>query len=295
MDLSGPPPLGLAHFTAIGVPPLELVSLAARTGYAAVGLRLYPAFPGAPFYEIPASSAASHEMQERLRGEGIRVYDIEFITLSQGFAPASLIPVLEAASALGARRLSVCGDDPEHTRMVEMFATLCDLAAPFGIGVDLECMAWRRVSSFPQAVQVVSEAGRVNGGVLVDALHLSRTGGTRENVRQTPPNLIRSAQLCDAVAERPSSNEAIIQEARSGRLLPGRGTLPLCDLLDVLPTETVLSVEVPMDGSTPAEQHVRDVFMATQELFAACRTQPTRTAGTQTLHSDNSPVLGSDG
>jgi xylose isomerase-like TIM barrel protein len=207
VDLSGSPPLGLAHFTAIAVPPLELVSLAARTGYAAVGLRLYPAFPGAPFSEIPAGSAASHEMQERLRGKGIRVYDIEFVTLSQGFAPASLIPVLEAASALGARRLSVCGDDPEHTRMVEMFATLCDLAAPFGIGVDLECMAWRRVSSFPQAVQVVSEAGRANGGVLVDALHLSRTGGTREDVRQTPAHSCVMPSRNDHPPTRPSSRK----------------------------------------------------------------------------------------
>jgi len=272
VDLANTPPLGLAHFTAIDVPPLGLVSLAARTGYAGVGLRLYPAFPGAPFYEIPPGSAASREMQERLRGEGIRIYDIEFVTLSENFAPASLTPILEAASALGAQRLSVCGDDPEHTRMVETFAALCDLAATFGMGVDLECMAWRQVSSFREAVRVVAKAGRANGGVLVDALHLSRTGSTPESVRQTPTNLIRSAQLCDAVAERPSTNEGVIQEARSGRLLPGRGTLPLCDLLDVLPSETVLSVEVPMNGSTPAAQHVRDVFTATQELFTACRT-----------------------
>ena len=148
MDLSGSPPLGLAHFTAIAVPPLELVSLAARTRYAAVGLRLYPAFPGAPFYEIPASSAASHEMQERLRGKGIRVYDIEFVTLSQGFAP-----------------------------------------------------------SFPQAVQVVSEAGRANGGVLVDALHPSRTGGTREDVRQTPAHSCVMPSRNDHPPTRPSSRK----------------------------------------------------------------------------------------
>jgi len=271
VNLTKTPPLGLAHFTAIDVPPLELVSLAARAGYAAIGLRLYPAFPGAPFYEIRAGSAASREMQQRLRGEGVRVYDIEFVTLSKDFVPASLTPVLDAASALGAQRLSVCGDDPDHARMVTTFAGLCDLAATFGMGVDLECMAWRRVSSFPQAVQVATEAGRPNGGVLVDALHLSRTGATPDDVRRTPAHLIRSAQLCDAVAERPSSDEAIIREARSGRLPPGRGALPLCDLLAALPDETVLSVEVPMDGSVPAEPHVRNVFTATQALFAACR------------------------
>ena len=65
-----PPPLGLAHFTVLEVPPLELVSLAARIGYASVGLRLHPAFPGAPYYTIPTGSSAMREMKERMQGEG---------------------------------------------------------------------------------------------------------------------------------------------------------------------------------------------------------------------------------
>src|SRR5690349_23610870 len=114
VDLTKTPPLGLAHFTAIDVPPLELVSLAARAGYASIGLRLYPAFPGAPFYEIPVGSAGSREMRSRLSGEGISVYDIELVTIAADFVPVSLAPMLEAASDLGAQRLSVCGDDPDH-------------------------------------------------------------------------------------------------------------------------------------------------------------------------------------
>lgn len=177
-------PLGLAHFTVIEMPPLDLVGLAARIGYAAIGLRLHPAFPGAPTYKLPAGSAASREMRRRLGGEGVRVHDIEFVTIGGDFVPASLSGMLEAAGALGARRLSVCGDDPDRSRLVANFAALCDLAAPFGIGVDLECMAWRIVSSLPLAVRRVAEAAeRPNGGVLVDALHLSRTGGAPEDVR----------------------------------------------------------------------------------------------------------------
>jgi sugar phosphate isomerase/epimerase len=271
LDLSTIPALGLAHFTVLELPPLELASVGAKIGYAAIGLRLHPAFPGSPFYELPAGSAASREMRRRMDGEGVQVYDIEFVTITEDFSPSALTGLLEAAGALGARRLSVCGDDPDRSRLVANFGELCDLAAGFRMGVDLECMAWRKVASFPDAVGVVVAAARPNGGVLVDALHLSRTGGTPLDVRDTPPGLVLSAQLCDAVAERPSSQEAIIKEARSGRLPPGRGTLPLRDLLAALPADTALSIEVPMDGSAPPERHARNNFEAARSLIASCR------------------------
>jgi sugar phosphate isomerase/epimerase len=271
VDLSPTPPLGLAHFTVLEVPPVDLVSLAARIGYAAIGLRLHPAFPGSPFYELPAGTAASRQMQNRLKDEGIRVYDIEFITIGEDFSARALTGVLDAANALGARRLSVCGDDPDRSRLIASFAALCDLAAEFGMGVDLECMAWRKVASFTDALDVVVAADRGNGGLLVDALHLSRTGGSPLDLRRAPVALIRSAQLCDAVAEQPATQEAIIKEARSGRLPPGRGALPLREVLAELPAGTTLSVEVPMDGSAGPEQHARDNFEATQSLFASIR------------------------
>jgi sugar phosphate isomerase/epimerase len=267
MDIVRCPPLGLAHFTAIEVPPLDLVTLAAKTGFAFVGLRLHPAFPGAPFYELPAGSDASRAMQRRLDSEGVRVHDIEFVVIAEDFVATRLSSMLEAASALGAKRLSVCGDDPDRSRLIANFAALCDLAAGFGMGVDLECMAWRKVASLPDAVQVVKTAGRSNGGALVDALHLSRTGGLPSDVRDVPRGLIRSAQLCDAPADRPTSTDAIIQEARSRRLPPGEGGLPLRDLLAALPAGAALSVEIPMDDAGPAEIRVPRIYEATQRLF----------------------------
>ena len=268
------PRLGLAHFTVLEVPPLELVSLAAGIGYASIGLRLYPAFPGAPFYELPAGTARSQQMRSRLRDEGIQVHDVEFVTLDADFSAARLEGVLEAASALGARRLSVCGDDPDRARLTANFASLCDLAARYMLGVDLECMAWRQVASFADALEVVSAANRHNGGLLVDALHLSRSGGSPTDLRMAPARLIRSAQLCDAVAVRPTTQEALIKEARSGRLPPGQGALPLRELLAELPDGTALSVEVPLGGVADPQQHARDNFLAAQTLLASVRHAP---------------------
>ncbi|WP_158817774.1 sugar phosphate isomerase/epimerase [Methylocapsa sp. S129] len=268
---ASPPPLGIAHFTTINVEPASFVEMAARVGYAAVGLRLYPAFPGAPFYEIAPGSALIRDMRARLAGAGLTVYDIEFVTIDAGFEPESLKPVLESAAELGARRLSLCGDDPDRSRLIANFAALCDLAAPFGMGVDLEGMAWRKVASFLDAVRIVTAADRPNGGALVDALHLARTGGSPADVRSASASLIRSAQLCDAPATRPPTETAIIQEARSGRLPPGEGDLPLRELLAALPETVVLSVEVPIAGETSPERHARRIFEATQRLFRVCR------------------------
>lgn len=260
-------PLGVAHFTAIELQPLELVTLAARNGFSAIGLRLHPAFPGAPFYELPAESSASREMRRRLDGEGIEVYDIEFVVIGEGFVATALVPIFDAASAVGAKRLSVCGDDPDRSRLIANFSSLCDVASRFGMGVDLECMAWRKVASLPDAVEVVKAADRSNGGVLVDALHLSRTGGSPRDVCDVPLGLIRSAQLCDASAVCPTTTEAVIQEARGGRLPPGEGALPLPELLAALPAGTSLSVEVPMDGAGPATVRLPRIYEATRRLL----------------------------
>ncbi|MCW6508423.1 sugar phosphate isomerase/epimerase family protein [Lichenifustis flavocetrariae] len=262
-------PLGIAHFTTIELPPAELVSMAGRVGYAFVGLRLFPAAPGAPLYAVPHGSLEAKALHDAMERTGVAVRDLEFVVIGPEFDAAALAPVLDAASAFGAKRVSCCGADPERARLVANLAALCDVAAQHGMGVDLECMAWRDVASLGDAAAVMREVGRPTGGVLVDALHLSRTGGTPADVAALPPAFIRSAQLCDAPARSPPTMEGIIAEARGGRLPPGEGALPLRELLAALPPGVALSVEVPMDDGRPAEDRARDIFDAARRLLEA--------------------------
>ena len=262
-----PRPLGLDHLTVLELPPPALIALAARIGYTCVGLRLYPAYPGGVYYELAPGSAALRALRRQLRDDGVTIYDVEFVTIVADFVPARLTAMLAAAAELGAARLSVCADDPEPSRLTANFAALCDLAGGFGMGVDLEFMAWRRVNSLAAAVAVVTAAGRGNGGVLVDALHLARTGGMPADLAAVPPALLRSAQLCDAPAARPASEAAGIQEARAQRFPPGAGALPLAALLAALPSDARLSAEVPMTNAMTAEQRATLVHRATRALL----------------------------
>lgn len=273
MERFSPRHLGLAHLTILEVPPLELVDLAAAAGFHRIGLRLQPAFAGSQFYRLRAGSAASREMQRRLRDTGVQVYDIEFLSLNEHFDVSHYAALLEDAQALGAQRLSVCGDDANEARLVASFASLCEQAQKHGLGVDLEYMAWREVACFEDALAIVLGAGCANGGVLIDTLHLWRTGGSPLDVQRAPPGVIRSIQLSDAqTRSAPTTREAQIAEGRCGRLPPGQGALPLKDLLLELPADTALSVEAPGTGSQNPRQYACRVFEAARDLLASCGT-----------------------
>ncbi|WP_244496298.1 sugar phosphate isomerase/epimerase family protein [Aureimonas ureilytica] len=216
-------PLGVAHFSAIALPPLDFVCAAAKAGFSRVGLRLHPAFPGAPFYELPAGSLAARDVRSALADHGLSLFDIEFVVLSPDFRPETLTGMLEGAAALGAKRLSVCGDDPDEARLTDTFAGLCDLCAGVGMSVDLENMGWRPVATFEAALRVVEASGRANAGVLVDAIHLFRNGGRADQVARAPAGRIAALQLCDVRGRPQRARREWWRKRARGDLRPEKG------------------------------------------------------------------------
>ncbi len=82
---------------------------------------------------------------------------------------------------------------------------------------------------------------RANASVLIDNLHLARTGGVPDDVTAIAPTRLPYVQLCDAAAERPAD---LVVEALDGRLTLGDGVLPLRELVGALPQHTALSMEI---------------------------------------------------
>jgi sugar phosphate isomerase/epimerase len=257
---------GLAHLTALELSPPALVAEAARAGFGFVGLRVVPATVGGPAYPTRAGTEAHRTLKQVLANEGVRLNDIEFIQLTADIDVSVFAGLFESAADLGAASVTASGDDDDHARLTAHFADLCDLAQQFALRVDLEFMRWRAIGSLPQAEAVVREAGKTNGAILVDALHLHRSGGKPGDLIPLPARYLRAAQLCDAGADIPVTEAAIIAEAREGRLPPGEGALPLGQLLNALPADTSLSVEMPLPALA-SRARIAAAYQATRRLL----------------------------
>lgn len=225
--------------------------------------------PGGVAYALRALSPQLGELKRVLAGEAVAVTDIEFVALLPDIDIDGLQWMLEAGAELGAHSVTVSGDDPDRQRLTAHFARLCELAAPFGLRIDLEFMRWREVADLPSALTVVQGAAQPNGAILVDALHLYRSGGDAASVAAVPKGLIAAVQLCDAPRLAPPP-ELIIHEAREGRLAPGQGELPLAALLAALPEGIDFSVEMPAPH-LPVAERLALAYRATLELLAASR------------------------
>ncbi|MFS2034675.1 sugar phosphate isomerase/epimerase family protein [Polaromonas sp. CT11-55] len=264
-------PLSLAHLTVLDVAPPAFFDLAAQAGYQKVGIRVFPVAPGGTAY--PLSRPTVIEWRRRLADAGVGVHDVEFLSIAPQLRVNNYAATLALAAELGAKRLSVSGDDANFERLAENFGALCDLAAGVGIGVDLEFMRFRIVGTLPQALDIVKRAARPNGRLLIDLLHLYRSGGTAAMLRDVPAALLGSVQLCDAPLRDPT-DAGITDEARQGRLFPGEGELPLKDYMDALPADIPLSVEVPAGKTHPElglPQRAARACAASRELLKSWR------------------------
>ena len=257
--------IGLAHLTALELPPAELIKTAATAGYDGVGLRLIPvvgqAFPHAPL-DLPAIERAVKE-------PGLSIYDIAVFRLDAQTQVGDFEPMLEISQRLGATELLVHGADPDASRLTNSFGELCDLAARYRLAANLEPMPWVEVSNMAKALRVIEGAARPNGALLVDAIHFFRCGDRLAELARVPRGRLRYVQFTDARAETPTDMQEMIRQARGDRLLPGEGGLDLHGLLEALPADLPVSLEIPYARPMPALERARRALAATKAMLDA--------------------------
>lgn len=266
-------PIGLAALTALELSPPDLVSTAAAAGYSHVGLRLIPATPTEVQHPMVGDTPMVRETRARLDATGVQVLDIEIFRLRpETDVDAEYRAAIETGAWLGAKHMLVAGNDPDESRLVDRFAQICDLASRYGIAASLEFMSWTDAKDLPQAARIVERAGRANGGILVDAFHVSRSRSRVEDIARIPASRFRYAQLCDAPAAIPPTTEAVLAEARGARRFPGDGELDLVALVRALPHDIPLSLEIPtleLAKTVPALERVKRALAGARRVLDA--------------------------
>ena len=235
----------LAYLSSHRCTPPEAIRIAAATGYAYVGLRLWPNAPGAPQQFLLGRPEVLRETVAAQQDTGVGVFDLEIIRIGAEFDPHTWDALYDAGAALQARAILVAGDDDNEARLSQNYAALCEVMRPFGMTADLEFMPWTAVQDARAALRVVNAAGNpANAGILVDALHFGRSHTTLDDIRAIPTHLLHYAQICDAEAGTHFSPDAMVHTARCARLLPGEGSIDVQGLFDALPADLPVSVEV---------------------------------------------------
>ena len=107
-----------------------------------------------------------------------------------------------------------------------------------------------------------------SAGILVDALHLNRSGGAPAEIAAYDPALFPYFQICDAPATSPATGE-LRTEARSGRLYPGEGGLPLREFIKAFAPGTAAEIEVPSarHAGIPFAERARLAAETSRRLF----------------------------
>ncbi|GAB4142330.1 MAG: TIM barrel protein [Sphingomonadales bacterium] len=261
--------LGLHQITAMQAGPLGLAEIAAATGCDEICVFVNAPTDSRAFPMIDAGNQAA--MAARLRDTGVRISNIEYFPIKPDTMVEAWRPALELGASLGARLAVTHIHDPEPARAAAKLDALCGLAGSCGLEVGLEFMGLTPgCMTLAQAVDFVTQLGRDNLAIAVDALHLVRSGGTPADVAALPAAYFAYAQICDGHGLGRATD--YLPEALN-RAMPGTGDFPLIELIGALPAATPLDVEVP---STQLQQmgiseldHARRAVDAVRAIIAA--------------------------
>jgi sugar phosphate isomerase/epimerase len=265
--------LGIEQLSAFGLAPVELVTLAADLGCDCVSIGLTPLGYNpqgyAPF-SLRDDRALRRETIAALRDRGVAISLGEGFTVRPGVDIAAQAGDMDVMAELGAERLNTVSMDPDRARSLDQFAVFAEMAGTRGMGSTIELCPVLVIATLADAVDVVRHVGRDDFRLLLDTMHLGRSGATGAEVAALDPALIDYVQLADAPCMPSEPNYMI--EATFERMAPGDGDMPLVDYLMSIPPGVTVSIEVPLRsqaeaGIAPAER-LPSVVAAARRLLA---------------------------
>jgi sugar phosphate isomerase/epimerase len=195
-----------------------------------------------PAYDLHQDAQADALLRS-CREHDVRIAVAEPFLLLPDTSLDTLMPNLELAAKLQVQAVNAVGFDPDIARLTDIFGSLCERAARFGLATLIEFFPLSTVTSIQMAKRLIRDVGRPDVRINLDVLHLVRSGGTAADLVSLEPALIGHVQLSDGPANIAAA--VMMTEASQERGLPGEGEFPLRDILAALPAGVTIGVEVP--------------------------------------------------
>lgn len=267
--------LGIEMLSVFGLPPVEFIALSAELGcrHISTGLSSFGPSPHgyAPF-SIRDDAQLRRDMIAAMRDTGVSISLAEGLTVQAGASVTRFAGDLDIFRELGAARINTVSMDPEAGRTFDEFAILAEMAADRGMVTTTEFAPGLTVPDLPTALAAVAHVGRDDFRLLIDTMHLVRSGSGPSDVAALDPAVIDYVQVSDATLA--PRFDSYFEEAMFERMVPGEGELGLASVLAVLPPDRVYALEVPMRskalaGILPREAMAQCVAATRQLLNAA--------------------------
>lgn len=271
--------LGIGFLGGFGLPPVEFVNLTADLGcgYMSVVVQGLPLLPldYAPFSLKDAK--LRRDMRAAMRDRGVRISLGDGFLVTADAEAHAFADDLDVLAELDAARINVVSLDPDLGRTFDQFAILTELAAQRGIQTVVEPVPGLTVGDLSTALAAVRHVARSEFRLLIDTMHLVRSGSSAADVAAVDPDRIGYAQLNDTTLRPRMDN--YMEEAMFERMVPGEGELPLGDIVCALPPGIVIEIEVPrrslaLAGVSPIDR-LRPCVEAARRLLSGIGPGPT--------------------
>lgn len=267
------PRLGIENISVFGLPPVEFVGLAADLGcqHISTGLTSFPfgICDYAPF-SLREDAALRRELLAVMRDRGVTISLGEGCTIRDGMDAASYGRDLDLFTELGAERINTVSMDPDFNRTCDQFGILAEMASQRSLRITTELSPGLTLGDLPTALAALAQIGRDDFRLLIDTMHVMRSGSTIADVAALDPGLIDYVQVSDA--PRSLRFSSYHEEAMFERMVPGEGELELRELFAVLPEDRVYAVEVPLRSEARAgvgpHERLERCVAATRRLLA---------------------------
>ena len=237
--------LGIEMLCVFGMPPIEYVGLTADLGcrYITTGLDGFVLKQlGYQPFSLRDDAQLRRDLLAAMDDRGVSISLGEGLLIAPGVDVRSYTADLDIMAELGIPRINTVSLEADRARTFDELAVLTGLAADRGLLTSVEPVPGLAIADLPTAMAAVEHVGRDEISLLIDTMHVARSGAGADDLRSLPAERIGHIQLCD-VPLRSTGQYNYAEEAMYYRMAPGEGELPLAEMLAALPSDRVVGLD----------------------------------------------------